>query len=734
MDSSRVNFFRLRAFGASLRRSQSLESVLYAGVTAAWILFMAQWFYGSMRWQLYHSIAWAQGVTYDPTQRLNVVGLWSAPLDDTFIHFDFARSTARGFPFQWIDGNGYSSGGTSLLYPFVLALGMLMGFRGLSAMHFAAVLASTCAFATVIGLRRAFTGLPRAASYSLPFALLGVGALSWSLFSGMELALFLALWTGAVCAEDTLATKIAAGADLSARDFVPLTLWCVALVATRPEALITSGVLAAAMGWHLWRKHGLRRAVTAMAGTVVPAGCITLAHSVVNRLLTGDFAAAGAIVKLEMYHPHMTWRDVTESYFSFLKYQVLRVTELHFSHVRYLGWLVWVLAAIALVPKPTRRWALLLWASLAGWIATVAFNGQVRWQNERYAMPAVAFLLVAAALGAGYLITLPLVSGLRRGRAWGAFALGAAAVITFITVQTRCMAGQVWFFGRASRNIFDQQLQVGHRLGHLLNPTPHRVAMGDAGAIPYAADLPGLDLIGLGGTYNLPFARAAGWGLGATLELIQRLPAQERPDVLALYPSWWQDLPLWFSDEIIENASATARGNVICGGPTKVVYHADFSALDNAEAPLSIGPGEKVVAALDFADMVSERAHHYRISKPQYSYVGMKKLPDPRDPHRDLWDASRIVDPGLTQNFVLSNLREGKPLRLIFRVAPPAPQKLRVTVQGKVVGVLDLNPSDEWHEPSVTVSAGNVAERVQVTLTTVGGSAAELFHVWAVQD
>jgi hypothetical protein len=568
----------------------------------------------------------------------------------------------------------------------------------------------------------------------LPFALLGVGALSWSLFSGMELALFLALWTGAVCAEDTLATKIAAGADLSARDFVPLTLWCVALVATRPEALITSGVLAAAMGWHLWRKHGLRRAVTAMAGTVVPAGCITLAHSVVNRLLTGDFAAAGAIVKLEMYHPHMTWRDVTESYFSFLKYQVLRVTELHFSHVRYLGWLVWVLAAIALVPKPTRRWALLLWASLAGWIATVAFNGQVRWQNERYAMPAVAFLLVAAALGAGYLITLPLVSGLRRGRAWGAFALGAAAVITFITVQTRCMAGQVWFFGRASRNIFDQQLQVGHRLGHLLNPTPHRVAMGDAGAIPYAADLPGLDLIGLGGTYNLPFARAAGWGLGATLELIQRLPAQERPDVLALYPSWWQDLPLWFSDEIIENASATARGNVICGGPTKVVYHADFSALDNAEAPLSIGPGEKVVAALDFADMVSERAHHYRISKPQYSYVGMKKLPDPRDPHRDLWDASRIVDPGLTQNFVLSNLREGKPLRLIFRVAPPAPQKLRVTVQGKVVGVLDLNPSDEWHEPSVTVSAGNVAERVQVTLTTVGGSAAELFHVWAVQD
>jgi hypothetical protein len=734
MDSSRGIFVRLRAFGAWLYRSQALESVVYASVAAAWILYMATAFYGSMRWQLYHSIAWAQGVTYDPAQRLNVVGLWSAPLDDTFIHFDFARSTARGFPFQWIDGNGYSSGGTSLLYPFVLALGMILGFRGLGAMHFAAVLASTCTFAVALGLRRAFVGLPKAASYALPFALLGVGALSWSVFSGMELALFLAIWTGAVLAEDTLASKVETGVEISVRDFLPLTLWCVALVATRPEALVTSGVLAAAVGFHLWRKHGVRRALVAVIGTVVPAGCVTATHAIANRLLTGDFAAAGAIVKLEMYHPHMTWRDVVQSYFSFIKYQVLRVTELHFSDVRYLGWLVWLLAAFALVPKPTRRWAMLLWVSLAAWIATVAFNGQVRWQNERYTMPAVAFLLVTAALGAGYLITLPLVRGLRQPRAWGAFALGTAAVITFVTVQTRCLAGQLWFFGRASRNIFDQQLQVGHRLGHLLNPTPHRVAMGDAGAIPYAADLPGLDLIGLGGTYNLPFARAAGWGLGATVELIQRLPAQERPDVLAIYPGWWQDLPLWFSDGVIENASATARGNVICGGPTKVVYHADFSSLDDAEAPLSLLSGEKVVAALDFADMVSERAHHYRISKPQYSYVGMKKLADPRNAHRDLWDASRIVDPNLTQEFVLSDLHAGKPLRLIFRAAPPTLQKIQVAVQGKVVGTLELNPSDTWVEPAVTVSAESVAEQVQVTLTTLGGSAAELFHVWAAQQ
>ena len=52
-------------------------------------------------------------------------GEWSAPLDDVFIHFDFARSTARGHPFEWVEGNGYSSGNTSILYPFVLGVRVL---------------------------------------------------------------------------------------------------------------------------------------------------------------------------------------------------------------------------------------------------------------------------------------------------------------------------------------------------------------------------------------------------------------------------------------------------------------------------------------------------------------------------------------------------------------------------------------------------------------------------------
>src|SRR5690606_5642558 len=58
------------------------------------------------------------------------------------------------------------------------------------------------------------------------------------------------------------------------------------------------------------------------------------------------------------------------------------------------------LAALPLLFPRTRRVAVVLWAQVVAWVGVVALNGQVRWQNERYVMPAVAWLLVLAALGA----------------------------------------------------------------------------------------------------------------------------------------------------------------------------------------------------------------------------------------------------------------------------------------------------------------------------------------------
>ena len=109
-----------------------------------------------------------------------------------------------GHPFEWAPGAGYSSGGTSLLYPFVLVPGLWLGLGGLNLMRWAAVVACVSVFGLLLALRRFFDELPRATSYLLPPVLLCVGALDWSLWSGMEVALFLGLWSLAVVAWDDL--------------------------------------------------------------------------------------------------------------------------------------------------------------------------------------------------------------------------------------------------------------------------------------------------------------------------------------------------------------------------------------------------------------------------------------------------------------------------------------------------------------------------------------------------
>ena len=52
-----------------------------------------------------------------------------------------ARSLGQGHPFEWIPGQGYSSGETSPLYAAVLALGWVLGFRGRALGIWAAVVA-----------------------------------------------------------------------------------------------------------------------------------------------------------------------------------------------------------------------------------------------------------------------------------------------------------------------------------------------------------------------------------------------------------------------------------------------------------------------------------------------------------------------------------------------------------------------------------------------------------------
>ncbi len=696
-----------------------IDGVLYPVFAALCTLYAALFFYGSLHRQTH--------------------GSWSAPLDDVFIHFDYARATARGYPFQWSEGNGFSSSNTSLSYPFALALGYWVGFRGLAIMHWAAIVACISCLGFFLAAGRLTAPLGRWAKYLIPPAVLSLGALDWSLFSGMENAFHLGIWGLALVPVLRLVRETKLEASPARERRVAHLGWIAGLAgallyATRPESVVCVASFAIFAAIAVRRASGNRPALHTVLRIGVPGAVAVVVQAVANRAFTGEWSANGAIAKLALNNPYLTGEDKLAQYVELLKYVVLRNTQHHFADVFPWGWLVPVVAAIPLFSRRLRGVAILLWVQVAGWLALVALNGQVRWQNERYTMAAVAWLLVLAALGIATILgggsdatTTPSRLGDPRIRRFvsPARAFVAIAIISiFWSHQIPNMRDQIWFFGRASRNIQDQHLVAGKVLAEL---GAHRVLVGDAGALMYASDRAGLDIIGLGGYHDLPFARAGVHGLGASLELIERMPVKERPDVMAIYPSWWGDLPTLFGERLTQ---VPVVGNVICGGSEKVIYRADWSTLDASPEPRTIKPDEVLVDELDVADLVSEKEHRYVFPHPAMGFVDFRVLADPIQPMRDLFDAGRVIPPDHTETAVLRAPGPGG--RLVVRSVVGHRVTIQVHAAGGAVGMLTLDPAPGWTETSLALPL-NMGRYFQLDLTPKGGDWLDC-HVWIVES
>ena len=716
-------FRKLERLRPLARRLLPLEPLLYALVCAVATLHVAARFYGSARLQTLYSDYWAAPELWQHGPR--AFGPWSAPLDDVFIHFDFARSAAQGHPFEWVPGNGYSSGATSLLYPFVLATGYLLGFQGLDLMLWAGIVACVSVFALLLGLRRAFEQLPVWTTYLLPLALLGVGALAWALFSGMEIAFFLALWLAGFLAWTALLDGARADrVSVLLTRAAGLGVVGAALVATRPEAAVLVAIFALSSARAV-QARGAKATLAVLALAAAPGALVVVGSALANLLLTGEIAAAGAVAKLELYHPFLTAAEKLERWWFYFTYQVLRLTQEHLESMPVIGWLVWLYALAALFFDETRRAAACLWACALGWTMTVAFNGQVRWQNERYSMPALTWVLAAAALGLGVV----LVRGFQRPRDPRVVALAWLATVAFPLFVWQAEPNfrfQAWYFGRGSRNIYDQHVT----LGRVLRQSPEHeatVLLGDAGAIPYVSEGHALDIIGLGGYKHMPFARATRAHVGSAVELIEHLTPAERPSLLAIYPSWWDELPLWFGSRLFE---IPARGNVICGAPSVVVYRASWDSLRGSDRPFRLPGGSTVTAEFDWADVTSEARAHYRRSSDVDGRVAFKVLPDPRDPRHDVFDAGRNSPEGTREWFTLDGILPGRPLELVFRAAPVADRVVPVSIDGVPAGELALPRTDGWVEVHLDVRP---VDRSRIVIELGPSGERVLYHAWAVQ-
>src|SRR5690606_10661469 len=113
-----------------------------------------------------------------------------------------------------------------------------------------------------------------------------VGALTWSLWSGMEVAFFLGTWALALVAWQALERATDLGPKARRRQAWALGLAGGLLVTTRPEAALTIAIFGFAAA-HAHRRHGWVATLGLLVRAGLPAALLLALQTLANRVLTG---------------------------------------------------------------------------------------------------------------------------------------------------------------------------------------------------------------------------------------------------------------------------------------------------------------------------------------------------------------------------------------------------------------------------------------------------------------
>ena len=476
------------------------------------------------------------------------------PLDDAWIHLQFARNLAEGHGFSFNAGVP-SSGSTAPLWTMLLAVPLAVGISPLyAAKLLGLVLVGVTAIAAAALTNRLSASLGGALVAGLSVAI--APRLVWSGLSGMEVPLYTALTLLAV-----LAYLDAADA---ARRGIGWAVWAGLAAWARPETLVVGGVLAIA-----WLAAGSRDALT---GRLRAAWWQPLA---VLAMLFVAFAAfnlwvGGKPLPNTFYAKHYgmgTAASLAEGRLGDATLDLVRYP------VNFLGDLVWWLSGHGgLLFGAALPGALLLlglagpegrrggWTVLAILIATPIAKGIVAPQpimlvhDGRYILHLLVLCLVVCACGVVLLarqVSRPVI----------VWALAAAGLVQIAGATYSAMET----YAAEVRNINDLQVRTGRWLAAHTS-TDARVATNDIGAIAFFSRRFVLDTEGL-------VTPDAIWD--KRMWRIDRFLARSKPDVVVIFPEWYPYLAE--RGQFLHEVSRVSAPKVIAGGESLVIFRTPWT-------------------------------------------------------------------------------------------------------------------------------------------------------------
>lgn len=635
----------------------------------------------------------------------------AVPLDDAYIHFQYARAIAEAHPFRYTPGAAPTPGATSILWPLLLAPFHALGLRREAIVWAAWALGFTSLALTALETSRLAAGLvSRGAALAAGAMVLSFGAFVWFAGSGMEVLPFAWLLTWTIRSSSEWLER-APGAGGPRRG----TLIALAILTPlmRPEGALVSLVVFACL---LLRPQGSGKrarlgAALALLGPVAP--------TLFGLIATGQAVQSTALAKWLPLNPYYRGAHLLSA--------ILSNVELFFGTL--LDGRLWT---AVFIPSGGRLVALLA-------LAAVPFAGVKRGHGPR------AVLVLVLALGAllpttyetflvnrvryiwpfftGFIVALAALSELLGGAlAWPFERLGAraahgslAVASGFVVLLASRLSWTIQDLAGSSRAVTTQQVSLAEWAGQNLAKDA-RLGVNDTGALAYFSDRATFDVVGLTTSGEARYWTA---GPGSRFEHYEHLAREKLPTHFIVYPEWFAIDPL-----LGEELTYRTVRHTILGGTTMAVYRAHYALLRSGEAPEDPSVSlRRLLDSVDVSDVESERAHGYSLLDATREENIVASDPDRADGGR----TERVRD-----RFSLVLAPGGL---LVARWSCESPSTLVVRIDGRKTFTRDLRAGpwgDGWEDVELQVppSLGRGTHLVEVEAHRARFGS---FHYWSYE-
>ncbi len=719
-------------------------------------------------------LALAQGIVFVGAQ-IAITGAHSFPLDDSYIHLQYARQIACGDYLQYQDDAPVTGGATSFLYIHLLALGYLVGFRGALFPFWVVLITWGCVTLIFYQLVRLGERLGVAwagrAAVVLTFC---SGLMAWGLWSGMEIALFSAILL--LTLNQFFQSKFQ-----NYSFYILLAL----LALSRPEGVIVSVVLMSCLIIQKTTRKDFRSLLGSWS-EVLSLFLYTFAivgPPLFYRMTIGRWGGNGLLAKSLLNHPAMTSTEIVESIISnIVSISFFLLGGMQSSYGEYVipGFLIFTiigLISFSVFQGVEGRWrALALVLSLAAVFAAMTTVEVWPMHNYRYITPFFPLMLLISMAGIELI-----VSRINHKDRTLQYALALMAVLICV-VHLPTWASR---FADNSTTIFEKQRRAAKWMVDRL-PDNEQIAINDAGALVYFGrkqidqyspegkvikvekkfhntDLVGLVTNGSTVPYRL--------GEGGLYEWMERIPFNKRPQYAAVFPSWFMEMSQIYD---IFHQPLVTFPDPFDPGFSKTVYHVNWSYAGMEDQPRkqTMRDEWEIRDSIDIGDLTSENQHNYvlrnrnnrfpDIYAPFRRNFGYHEEIDERWPgiekeqeylipvmrQQGILNQYDIVDGGrrinLDESFTLGNLEPGRDAFLIMRscecsgLHPLFNYGMDLHVNGFFVASFEMQGTPwNWYEKVITIP-GDMINQTDISIRIVNKGSLNFsyydsFYYWICQ-